>query len=77
MIAMKRIVLRSWRVVEAEPSGFFVWYDPTREGIELYELEPPKDSGVVAFSEGDDQIDAFPALDPSDTHRDPLDGLPF
>ena len=42
--------------MDAEPSGMFVWYDPTREAVELYERrEPPKDEGVLEVLEGDDQ----------------------
>ncbi len=73
---MKKIVLRSWRVIEGEPSGMFVWYDPTRESIELYELEPPTETGVVAFSEGDDQ--SCLRLSQSEvTDRPGEDDLPF
>ncbi len=55
VIARKRIELRNWRVQEAEPSGFFVWFDPTREGVELYELEPSTEERVADACEGDDQ----------------------
>ena len=40
--------------MEASPSGRFVWYDPTRESVELYEVEPPKESGVQEYNEMDD-----------------------
>jgi len=55
LMRKRRIVLRSWRVQEAEPSGFFVWFDASRESIELYERDPPKDEGVADACEGDDQ----------------------
>ena len=54
-MARKRVVLRSWRVMEASPSGLFVWYDPTRESVELFELEPPSETGVADACEGVDQ----------------------
>jgi len=54
MTARKRLVLRKWRVQDAEPSGLFVWFDPTRESVELYELEPQLEAGVGEDLEGDD-----------------------
>ncbi len=75
---MKRLVLRSWRVMEADPSGFLVWFDPTREGVVLYELEPGETAGVGAFREGDepsDTLELFPSDVPSS--RPLEDGLPF
>ncbi len=33
--------------------GMFVWFDPDREEVQLYDLEPPMDSGVLEYSEGD------------------------
>ncbi len=51
----KRILIRQWRIVEpSSGEGLFLWFDPSREAPRLYESEPPKDSGVVDFSEGDD-----------------------
>ena len=76
MWAKKRIVLRSWRVQKAEPSGFFVWYDPSREGIELFELEPPSETGVSAACEEDDQGSLW--HEPHQVINDrPEDDLPF
>ena len=75
-MAKKRLVLRSWRVQKAEPSGFFVWFDPGREGIELYELEPPKDEGVADASEGDDQRGLWDVRDQV-TMGVEVDDLPF
>jgi len=76
MSARKRVVLRSWRVQEAEPSGFFVWFDPTREGIELYELDPPTESGVADACEGDDQRGLWDA--PGSSNNEVVeDDLPF
>jgi len=57
----KRLMLRSWRVVGAEPSGLFVWFDPARESVELYELEPPEIPGVDAYSEEGDQDRSDPS----------------
>ncbi len=48
-------MLRNWRVVDASPSGLFVWFDPSRESVELYELEPEVEPRVADASEGDDQ----------------------
>ena len=70
----KKIILRSWRVTHAEPSGLFVWFDPTREAVELYELEPPKDEGVAKANEGDDQYDL--EYDPQ-SDKNELGELPF
>ena len=72
----KRLVLRSWRVVTAEPSGSFVWFDPEREEVRLYALEPPTESGVLEVSEGDD----YPQLWDEVDQVIPVvedDGLPF
>jgi len=53
--AKKPIVVRNWRVVEASPSGLFVWFDPSRESVEVYELmEPLKNEGVADALERDD-----------------------
>ena len=75
-MARKRIVLRSWRVQEAEPSGLFVWFDPDREGVELYELDPPTESGVGDPCEEDDQRGLW---DSSDQVNELVDSneLPF
>ena len=54
MIAKKRIELRSWRVAEASPSGLFVWFDPARESVELYELDPQRPLGVADALERDE-----------------------
>ena len=52
---MRELILRSWRVTEAQPHGLTVWFDPHREQLKLYELEPPDYSGVREGCEGDDQ----------------------
>jgi len=77
MTAKKRIVLRSWRVQDAEPSGFFVWFDAARESVELYELEPPEESGVVALLEGDDQRGLFDEVDQVNISSPGHGELPF
>jgi len=33
---MVEIPIRNWRVMEAEPSGLMLWFDPTCESIRLY-----------------------------------------
>ena len=70
----KKIILRSWRVMHADPSGLFVWYDPTRESVELFELDPPKNEGVAIACEGDDQIDMY---DPQSGKNELDHELPF
>jgi len=62
--------------MEASPSGLMVWYDPTREGVELYELEPPDESGVEDFSEGDGLMSLWGVLK-SSKHKFPAGELPF
>ena len=53
-MAKSRIMLCNWRVRKAEPSGLFVWFDPDRESVELYEMDPLTQSGVAdALEEGD------------------------
>jgi len=75
---MAKKVLRAWRISEADPSGSFVWFDPSREFVEIHDLEPPKDSGVVAFDEGDDQRSLFGCSESSSTDPHPCgDDLPF
>jgi len=55
-----RKVLRSWRVTEASPSGCHVWFDPLRETIALFELEPSPEERVDDVSEGDGSDDSRP-----------------
>jgi len=51
----KRMQIRQWRIVEpSSGEGLFLWFDPQLEVPRLYELEPPKDSGVEDCSERDD-----------------------
>ena len=59
----KQLVLRSWRTMEAEPDGLMVWFDPTREQLKLYELDPPEDSGVGECCEEGDHHYEGGALD--------------
>ena len=68
-----RIILRQWRMTEASPSGMTVWFDPLRETVELFEVEPPKDSGVLEVVDGDDQLDMY---DP-EVDKNELGELPF
>jgi len=51
---MKRLMLRSWRVTEAVPSGCHVWFDPSREELLLYARDPQPEDGVREVREGDD-----------------------
>ncbi len=51
---MARIVLCNWRVTEGEPSGLHVWFDPSRERVEIHALEPPSEDGVSAAVDKDD-----------------------
>jgi len=69
----KQLLLRSWRVSEALPSGRTVWFDPEREAIRLYELEPELEARVDEHREADDQIDMY---DP-EVDKNELGELPF
>ena len=51
---MAKIVARAWRFSYAEPSGTQVWFDPTRERVEIHLLEPHSESGVASVLEGDE-----------------------
>jgi len=73
---MKELVLRSWRVSQAEPSGAHVWFDPTREQLKLFALEPSTEERVANASEGDDYYEGG-ALDQVKSRLAPGDGLPF
>ncbi len=75
-MARKRVMLRAWRVSEATPSGSFVWFDSTREVVEIYELEPSEIRRVADALERDDQRGLF---DEPDQVNDELveDELPF
>ena len=69
-----RILLRSWRIMEAEPYGLMMWFDPLRERPELYTLEPGQDSGVDEFREGNEPDESgFP----NSSETEPESGLPF
>ncbi len=45
-------------MTDASPSGMNVWFDPERETVKLYLLEPPEGSGVGEPCEGDDLNDS-------------------
>ena len=46
-----------WRMVRPEKGpGMFVWFDPEREELQLYDVEPSEMPRVEDFSEGDDLI---------------------
>ena len=75
---MAKLVLRNWRVVEAQPSGMYVWFDPCRERVELFELEEPTaEAGVGEPGEGDDQRGLFDAQYPGNREVVESDDLPF
>ena len=59
------IPIRNWRVVEAEPHGLQLWFDPLRERPSLHLLEPSPGGGVAKCNEGDD-LDDLDGLDPSE-----------
>ena len=72
----KRKLICQWRVMEAEPSGLLLWFDPETEFPRLYEVEPPRDSGVDSYCEEDDQDPG--AEDPSrDKQMFRQERLPF
>jgi len=50
----KRGQLLAWRVVPADPYGLMVWFDPSRETVEIVPLDPPVDPGVPAVYARDD-----------------------
>ena len=57
-----RIPIRSWRVVEAQPHGLSMWFDPRTERPRLYALGPSEPSGsrgVGDPGEEDDQYDIY------------------
>ena len=71
----KRLILRAWRVSEADPSGAHVWFDPEREEVRLYELDPQTETGVRKCSEGDDLYEQHELFQVTPVIFD--DGLPF
>ncbi len=50
----KRRQLHFWRVSRAEPFGLNVWFDPSRERLRLYDVDPGEEAGVPAVPEFDD-----------------------
>ena len=76
-MALSRVKIRMWRMSRPEKGpGMFVWFDPTREELRIYEMEPPKDSGVEDFSDGDDQ-DSLADAPESSKHQFPQGELSF
>ena len=74
---MKELELRSWRVTAADPSGSTCWFDPSREQLKLFELDPGAHPGVHEVLRGDDQLGL---LESDQEETDPLppgEGLPF
>jgi len=77
---MAKIVLRAWRFSYAEPSGSLVWFDPTRERVEIHPLERSPLPGVHEVLEGDDSDDI--QLELHQVNNDPraervVEDLPF
>ena len=77
-MALSKVAIRMWRMSRPEKGpGMFVWFDPDSEVLELFAQEPPKDSGVGDYREGDDS-DGDLAAPCSSNHELPLHGeLPF
>ena len=71
----KELVIRKWRM-ESVPDGCWLFFDPSREDVRLYELEPRAETGVLEVSEGDDQIGIFDEVK-SSNNEIVEDDLPF
>ena len=65
--------VRNWRMTEASPSGLHLWFDPLRETVKLFELDPGEFPGVHEVLEGDDHEDVY---DP-EVDKNELGELPF
>jgi len=65
--------------MKADPSGCLCWFDPSREQVKLYELDPADLSGVASALEMDDPHYEGGALDQvtSPLQDLPGEGLPF
>ena len=53
------LLVCAWRVIQAEPSGCFMWFDPETEIPLLIVKEPETGSRVGEGCEGDDPEDLF------------------
>jgi len=53
---MEELTVRCWRVMQAEPHGSLVWFDPEREVVKLYRL-PPLNSEEASEMYVDDVLD--------------------
>ncbi len=63
-------------MVEAQPHGLTVWFDPEVERVELHDVEPPSEDGVLEVREAGDRRGLWDALYPG--RREVLEeGLPF
>ena len=74
---MKEIPLRSWRVSAADPRGSTCWFDPSREQLKLFELDPGSHPGVHEVLRGDDYEDLFESDLVKTDPLPPGEGLPF
>ncbi len=45
---MVEMIIRNWRVVDGDPSGLLLWFDPSCETVRLYRTPPSMNSGEVA-----------------------------
>ena len=57
----RRRQIRAWRVVTAgdQHGGLLVYFDPTRERLRLYELDPKERQGVRETCERDEPEDSM------------------
>jgi len=71
-VTAKELVVRRWRFQEAKPSGLHVWFDPTREVVRLFELEPGTEDRVPVVGERDDWDSPDDRLDVEQVVEDDL-----
>ena len=72
-----RVKIRMWRMVRPEAGpGMFVWFDPEREELQLYELKEPLPVGGVGDPCEEDDSDSPGDPIQVKTTQLPL-GLPF
>ncbi len=51
-LSRRRIVVRSWRITDAEPSGCHMWFDPYREIPMIGCIPPPSSEDSEPYREG-------------------------
>ena len=71
----KELIIRQWRM-ESVADGCWLFFDPVRETVRLFEAEPLEIEGVADALEGDDQRGLF---DSEESSKNELveDELPF